>query len=298
MNVIILIDGREAIPIRAIPFLTDWTALPPQILAASLCQYLEPGVIQDLKSYKLDGIAITLIKPISWVNIEGDLRELEVLLNTKNAPTREWRIQSVLLLPPSAFVWKDEFEDHFAQTFTDINNDSGVSWLANLDDAHHDFGFDYSPLIEPELESSVMEGFVSSVTKSDSGEAADRVEYRRLSEPPVPATPQTEIVEAASSVKTPASGLKIPATGPTFSMPKTAMIEQHKHEWPTIRLDIKDAYRNGLNAAKAGERGWYEAKAMEWARTNGKLTSIDKPAHTLALAMNNMSSLPTSRITR
>ena len=72
------------------------------------------------------------------------------------------------------------------------------------------------------------------------------------------------------------------------------MVEQHKHEWPTIERDMSDANRNGLDAAKAGARGWNKAKAMDWARANNKLNSANKPAQTLNAAMNSMASL-TSR---
>lgn len=68
-----------------------------------------------------------------------------------------------------------------------------------------------------------------------------------------------------------------------FTMKKAAIIAQHEHEWPTVVQDIKDAARNGLSAAaKADAREWREADAMEWARTKGKLTSIEKPGKALA----------------
>lgn len=85
------------------------------------------------------------------------------------------------------------------------------------------------------------------------------------------------------------------ANGPLFTMKKAAMIAQHKHEWPTIEQDIKDAGRNGLTKAKAGQREWKEAEAVEWARSKGKLIGSDKPTHNISAAIFNMASLPTSR---
>lgn len=84
------------------------------------------------------------------------------------------------------------------------------------------------------------------------------------------------------------------ATGPLFSMTKAAMIQQHEHEWPTVAQDIKDAVRNGLSVAKAGLREWQEADALEWARTKGKLVSIDKSGNAIAGA-NSIFNSPTSR---
>lgn len=80
---------------------------------------------------------------------------------------------------------------------------------------------------------------------------------------------------------------------PEFSLTKSAMIEHHKHEWPSIERDLKGASENGLFKAKAGERDWVESTAMEWARAKNKLI---KPAKSNALesGINNMISRPTS----
>lgn len=82
---------------------------------------------------------------------------------------------------------------------------------------------------------------------------------------------------------------------PKFSMSKAALIAAHEHEWPTIRRDIAGASTNGLAAAKAGSREWWEAQAMDWAKAKGKLTSAAKPAALLAQTMNSMASIPGRR---
>ena len=85
------------------------------------------------------------------------------------------------------------------------------------------------------------------------------------------------------------------ATGPVFSMKKAAMIEQHKHEWPTIEGDMRDAATNGLSTAKAGVRDWDKTAALAWAQAKGKLKSASKPADALTQAMHGLSNLPTTR---
>ena len=85
------------------------------------------------------------------------------------------------------------------------------------------------------------------------------------------------------------------ATGPVFSMKKAAMIEQHKHEWPTIEGDMRDAATNGLSTAKAGVRDWDKTAALAWAQAKGKLKSASKPADALTQAMHSLSNLPTTR---
>lgn len=82
------------------------------------------------------------------------------------------------------------------------------------------------------------------------------------------------------------------AAGPIFHMTKAALIAAHEHEWPTIRSDLADAKDNQLAKAKAGKRGWYEGKALEWAKSKNKLTVVDTPENTLTQGMNLMAGLP------
>lgn len=101
--------------------------------------------------------------------------------------------------------------------------------------------------------------------------------------------------EPAPVMPVPTIEPRLAATGPTFTMTKDAMVKQYKNEWPTVARDIADAKRSGLSAAaKAGARGWNEAKAKEWARCNGKLTSTEKPGSAHAGASSIFDS-PTSR---
>lgn len=100
-------------------------------------------------------------------------------------------------------------------------------------------------------------------------------------------------VKIAPFGKVPVSEARHTGTSPRFTMTKAALIEQYQHEWSTIVGDIAGAKRNGLSAAaKAGERQWREADAIEWARTKGRLQSKEKPANLLQSAMHNMSKLP------
>jgi hypothetical protein len=72
-----------------------------------------------------------------------------------------------------------------------------------------------------------------------------------------------------------------------FPMSRLAMIQQHEKKWRTIAADIRGASENGLHTAKAGTRGWDEGKALEWARSKGKL--FEKPEQmVLDNSMKNM----------
>ncbi|WP_143435870.1 hypothetical protein [Hydrogenophaga sp. IBVHS1] len=68
---------------------------------------------------------------------------------------------------------------------------------------------------------------------------------------------------------------------------RASMIAKHKAIWPTIEGDISDASSNGLSVAKAGARGWNEAKALEWARAKNKLEK-SAPASALDRGMGRM----------
>lgn len=56
---------------------------------------------------------------------------------------------------------------------------------------------------------------------------------------------------------------------------RKALITQNEKRWPTIENDLNQASQNNLSAhAKAGSRKWNKVKALEWARSNGKLLEI------------------------
>lgn len=53
---------------------------------------------------------------------------------------------------------------------------------------------------------------------------------------------------------------------------KTALVQELQGEWPTIKEDLSEASRNGLNAAKAEGHGFWDVqKARDWAESKGKL---------------------------
>ena len=64
-----------------------------------------------------------------------------------------------------------------------------------------------------------------------------------------------------------------PAKALGSEMKKAALVAEYRHRWPSIEQDFRDAGRNGLSMkAKTKRHGfWREAKALEWARVQGKL---------------------------
>jgi hypothetical protein len=79
---------------------------------------------------------------------------------------------------------------------------------------------------------------------------------------------------------------------PNFSVKKAAMIRLHIANWPDIKTDMKGASTNGLSAAKAGERGWHEANALDWARAKGRLVNTENSTRSVQQPMDILRNLP------
>lgn len=135
-NVVVEIDGRRALPLRALPFVCAW-AVAPDSLARALC---EPPVIeisgriqvggviqrtagcakiQNRRSlhaymYLLDGTWHPL-SPEQWKHVELALDSLTKKLKADEREGADgenharWRVEATLMLPDDAFVWVDDF---------------------------------------------------------------------------------------------------------------------------------------------------------------------------------------------
>ena len=121
MDVIALIDGREAIPIRAIPSVTGWLMCPIS-LAMSLANADLAKKLKGVTAYHLfsnSGPAKTL--PKEWDAIVIDLQALYSKLGGDEKIEQEnlaiWRCNSIPLLPAGVFVWKDDFEHAFTRFY-------------------------------------------------------------------------------------------------------------------------------------------------------------------------------------
>lgn len=157
MNVIFVIQGKEAIPIRALPFVTGWT-MSPDVVSTTFAHVdswrknLRAMSVFHLKS---DGSYSALL-PKEW---DGVMAELLSLSNMYQMDEKfeggnyvAWRRDSIPILPPSCFVWRDEFEAAF-------NADYSKYKYSIVDEREGDRELNFSPLVPERLESSVMQGF-------------------------------------------------------------------------------------------------------------------------------------------
>lgn len=157
MNVVVLIDGREAIPVRAIPFVTGWW-LSPDLVAKSFAHPDSWRWMGEVAAHKLDGGTISgPLSPQEWDGVESRLQALDATLmdvSDDREQTRPiWLRKSVLLLPAGVFVWKDQFEAYFYRAYSPERLNWGGEHPGDRE-------LHFSPLISPpNLRSLVLEGF-------------------------------------------------------------------------------------------------------------------------------------------
>lgn len=157
MSIMVVIDGREAIPVRAIPFVTGWM-VSPDVVAKSFAK-------TDHWITRLEGVTTYLLAtdgnyypmlPKEWDGIDAEIQILSEKLKTTEKFDQEnypvWRHQSVFLLPASCFVWRDEFEVAFSRSYS-------PNRLILLDERPGDRDLNFFPRIPEELVWAVMQGF-------------------------------------------------------------------------------------------------------------------------------------------
>jgi hypothetical protein len=154
MNCIVELNGREAIPVRAIPYITGW-GLSPDRVASSFAQK-DTGFkrLGDLKALHISPDGSIGELPKEWDGIEDMLEALHLELEAKNPDHNitcpEWLDRSVPLLPSSCFVWRDAFEEKYHAAR------GRITFAGNQRPGDADLNF--NPRIPPEHVNVVFEG--------------------------------------------------------------------------------------------------------------------------------------------
>ncbi len=114
MDVVVLINGREAIPVRAIPYVTGrW--MSPDVVARSLAYTDSISRFEGIDAYQLlaDG-GYSQVLPGDWDVVDDLLQGLDSSLKAMSDDrklTRPiWLTESTKQLPAGVFLWRDEFE--------------------------------------------------------------------------------------------------------------------------------------------------------------------------------------------
>lgn len=189
MNVIVKIDGREAIPVRAVPFLTNWETMTPDAIAVALAHkddlhwdYFLPLTALRVEDSQLKPIAASWwenfpAKHLSAISTALKARETAGELSHEQAYI-EWRSQSLLELPSGVFVWKDDFVQCHSRKYnsyamTTIRNGKELS----KEEQAKRYSLDFDPYIANlETCAAVMQGFErfqSSIINDGTGQHSD-----------------------------------------------------------------------------------------------------------------------------
>lgn len=177
MNVLLVIDGREAIPVRAIPFLTNGDVLSPAVVAEVLAgdsEYFR--LFNGLTAHRVELGATKPIPTAFWKNtVVSDIDALSDRIKDRQVTHADgpnhWRAGSLECLPAGAFVWRDEFEPRFwathgpdAETVGRFSSTNEDEWITRNKESEVDFDeeseLDFDPFISPDyIARLVMEGF-------------------------------------------------------------------------------------------------------------------------------------------
>lgn len=202
MNVVVLINGREAVPVRALPFVVP-SQMSPDVIVTLMGRADECGRFDELFAYQLPPHGCPVrVQPSEWSRIAYKImafrdrikREEESGAITKSIGSDRWKDDSIRLLPASVFVWKDEFiSEHFRDYIQ-----GQVS-----EDEYKEGGYDpnFEPLIDPpELCDLVMKGFATNdEPREDVADKPPSVASLQPTERSAPETePATEEVDATA----------------------------------------------------------------------------------------------------
>lgn len=182
MTAIVQIEGREAIPVRAIPFITGWGLSPLDVANHFARIDSAPfGFFDDVFTYHIQADSPVKMLPKEWDAVRADLLALEAKTKAKHEDESigyaAWRKDSVGLLPAAVFVFKDEFEKGWARKFQ-------IAEYQEQREGEH--ALNYSPLFPAGMLEVVMGGFGVSEQKN----WRDLLKEKRVvSKAPPPITP-------------------------------------------------------------------------------------------------------------
>jgi hypothetical protein len=109
MSCIVLIHGREALPVRAIPYVTGWQISPDDV-AFSLAQKGSGfEVLGNLRAHHLSaGRIVAEVLPKEWDGIVDRFAALTAELQAMDPDgvllRPKWLVRSISCLPPNTFV--------------------------------------------------------------------------------------------------------------------------------------------------------------------------------------------------
>lgn len=259
-SLLLRIAGREALPIRAIPYVTGWGLSPDEVAKHFAKAMGKPfGRLENTSAHILAGDQQRQVLPKEWDLYVAALDGLEAELKAKHSNEKlgysEWVKLSVTRLPAGAFVWRDEFEADFARNFSPAALSSG-----SVSEREGERELTYSPMLEAGLREMVMEGFAVGAATLDEVVQAPQTD-RDASTTPAQAhtvgeTPVERQNRRLARVRALGDDLKL-IDGDTWQMAKRtgALAALEREERAAQRpMSDKTNIRNDLAAAAERER--------------------------------------------
>lgn len=139
-----LIQGRQCVPVRLLPFMTNWWPLSPDRIAELLGagEPLHGSRWRIHSNVLVNGGGFTRVLPGTWASISRKLEVLAIELRRseelEGQKEDEWERRSVELLPAACFVWRDELEPEYERTYkkhTFIRRRAGVRLHSEIEAA-------------------------------------------------------------------------------------------------------------------------------------------------------------------
>lgn len=160
-----MIEGREAIAVRAIPLLTYWEVLSPDALAHALTGR-DPSShsFSTLLAHQVSPDGIKSVPQVWWANfmlpqlnaVSERIKQTEV---SPEVGYSDWQRESLEKLPAGTFLWRDEFEACFKREF---GPNGHTLLLTDHRTGNEPISLDFDPFIpSKDVQSLVLEGFES-----------------------------------------------------------------------------------------------------------------------------------------
>jgi hypothetical protein len=158
-SLLVQVAGRDALPVRAIPYVTGW-CMSPDDVAKQLAQVTgEPFArLRTTLAYFLNGGTPRKMLPKEWDRYVATLDGLEAGIRAKHKDDAlgysVWLTEAAAKLPAGVFVWRDEFEKDYQRDFS-------PDALTMTRERPGERELTYAPMLEDELRTMVLAGFTS-----------------------------------------------------------------------------------------------------------------------------------------
>lgn len=155
MNLPVL-SGRTCVPVRLLPFLTNWDLLPPDVVAQLFASNKKHPLLGfRLVSFNLDSDGkVNPVRSAFWVNYALDLEQLGQQFSQSDQGHQAWRAQAVKLQPAGVFVWLDDLQTVIGRRHQLTSRLSGNPEAPNDE-------LDLQPPVSPAELAVVFDGFNS-----------------------------------------------------------------------------------------------------------------------------------------